>query len=86
MRIFRSLYTRHTHRANGEGGYQDACGFHWLRTSQWPVGAGLMKAFSGKGRKGIVGTDYDMMLTFALMRANGSADTDAFIRNRLAGH
>ncbi len=43
-------------------------------------------AFSGQGRGGIVATDYDMMLTFALMRANGSADTDTFIRNRLAGH
>jgi hypothetical protein len=43
-------------------------------------------ALSGKGRKGIIGIDYDMMLTFALMRANGSADTDAFIRHRLAGH
>lgn len=41
---------------------------------------------SGKDRAGIVGTDYDMMLTFALMRANGSADTDVFIRNRAAGH
>lgn len=43
-------------------------------------------ALSGKGRNGIVATDYDMMLTFALMRANGSAGTDAFIRHRLAGH
>lgn len=44
------------------------------------------EAMSGKGRKGIVGVDYDLMLTFALMRANGSADTDAFIRDRRAGH
>jgi hypothetical protein len=43
-------------------------------------------AFSSKGRRGFVGTDYDMMLTFALMRANGSADTDAFIRHLMAGH
>ena len=43
-------------------------------------------ALSGKGRGGLVATDYDMMLTFALMRANGSADTDAFIRHPLAGH
>lgn len=43
-------------------------------------------ALSSKGRKGIVAIDYDMMLTFALMRANGSADTDAFIRHPLAGH
>lgn len=44
------------------------------------------KALSGAHHRGIVGTDYDMMLTFALMRANGSADTDAFIRHPLAGH
>jgi hypothetical protein len=44
------------------------------------------EALSGKGRKDIIGTDYDMMLTFALMRANGSADTDAFIRHPRAGH
>ena len=43
-------------------------------------------ALSSKGRNGVVATDYDMMLTFALMRANGSADTDAFIRHPLAGH
>jgi len=54
--------------------------------AQWYKNRSGSEAFSGKGRKGIVGTDYDMMLTFALMRANGSADTDAFIRNRLAGH
>jgi hypothetical protein len=35
---------------------------------------------------GLVGTDYDMMLTFALMRANSSANTDAFIRHAAAGH
>ena len=54
--------------------------------AQWFQNRPGTVALSGKGRKGIVGTDYDMMLTFALMRANGSADTDAFIRNRLAGH
>lgn len=43
-------------------------------------------ALSGKGRSGVVGIDYDMMLTFALMRANGSAGTDAFIRQTRAGH
>ena len=48
--------------------------------------AAQVQPMSGKDRAGIVGTDYDMMLTFALMRANGSADTDAFIRNRAAGH
>ena len=41
---------------------------------------------SDKGRRGIVAIDYDMMLTFALMRANGSVDTDAFIRHKMAGH
>jgi hypothetical protein len=41
---------------------------------------------SGGGRDGIVATDYDMMLTFALMQANGSAGTNAFIRHRAAGH
>lgn len=44
------------------------------------------RAMSGKGRDGIVALDYDMMLTFALMRANGDANIDAFIRHRLAGH
>jgi hypothetical protein len=38
-------------------------------------------ALSGKGRQGIVGTDYDMMLTFALMQANGSKDVEAFTRH-----
>ena len=52
----------------------------WFRNNPGTV------ALSGKGRNGIVATDYDMMLTFALMRANGSADTDAFIRHSLAGH
>lgn len=54
--------------------------------AQWFQNRPGSAALSGKGRKGIVGTDYDMMLTFALMRANGSAETDAFIRNPLAGH
>ncbi len=53
---------------------------------QWWQNRPGSQAMTGKGRNGIVGTDYDMMLTFALMRANGSADTDAFIRHRLAGH
>jgi len=38
------------------------------------------------GGTGLVATDYDMMLTFALMRANGAADTDAFIRNPRLHH
>ena len=54
--------------------------------AQWFKNRPGNQAMSGKGRAGVVGTDYDMMLTFALMRANGSADTDAFIRHRLAGH
>lgn len=42
---------------------------------------------SGRGHNGgIVAIDYDMMLTFALMQANGSAGTEAFIRHGLAGH
>lgn len=43
-------------------------------------------ATSRKCRDGFIATDYDLMLTFALMRANGSADTDAFIRHPKAGH
>jgi hypothetical protein len=54
--------------------------------AQWFKNRAGTEALSGKGRKDIIGTDYDMMLTFALMRANGSADTDAFIRHRSAGH
>jgi len=54
--------------------------------AQWFKNRPGTQALSGRGHKGIVGTDYDMMLTFALMRANGSADTDAFIRHRRAGH
>jgi hypothetical protein len=54
--------------------------------AQWFRNRAGSTALSGEGRKGFVGTDYDMMLTFALMRANGSADTDAFIRHRNAGH
>lgn len=53
----------------------------WFRNIRAPEG------LSSPGRGGaVVGTDYDMMLTFALMRANGSADTDAFIRHGMAGH
>lgn len=54
--------------------------------AQWFQNRPGSQAFSAKGRNDIVGTDYDMMLTFALMRANGSADTDAFIRHPIAGH
>ena len=54
--------------------------------AQWFKNRRGDKAMSGKGRDGLLGTDYDMMLTFALMRANGSADTDTFIRNPFAGH
>jgi hypothetical protein len=43
-------------------------------------------AISGRNRSGIVATDYDMMLTFALAQATGSAETAAFVRQRLAGH
>jgi hypothetical protein len=43
-------------------------------------------AMSGKGRDGILAVDYDMMLTFALMQANGDASAAAFIRHGLAGH
>ena len=43
-------------------------------------------AMSGTNRTGIVATDYDMMLTFALIAANGSADTNRLIRHRAAGH
>lgn len=44
-------------------------------------------AFSSIGdRSGIMSTDYDMMLAFALMRATGSPEVDTFIRNPIAGH
>lgn len=44
-------------------------------------------AFSSIGhRSGILSTDYDMMLTFALMRATSSPEVDTFIRNPVAGH
>ena len=56
------------------------------RWAQWFQSLSGAVAMADKGRKGIVAIDYDMMLTFALMRANGSADTDAFIRHKLAGH
>jgi hypothetical protein len=54
--------------------------------AQWFQNRPGHQAMSAKGRKGIVATDYDMMLTFALMQANGSAETSAFIRHRRAGH
>ncbi|MDN3918704.1 hypothetical protein [Roseateles violae] len=54
--------------------------------AQWFQNRPGNKALSGKNHQAIVGTDYDMMLTFALMRANGSADTDSFIRRPIAGH
>lgn len=45
------------------------------------------EAMSGKGRaSGIVAADYDMMLTFALSAANGSAGAEAFQRPRVHGH
>jgi len=44
------------------------------------------EAMSGTNRSGIVATDYDMMLTFALMAANGSVETNRLIRHRAAGH
>lgn len=44
------------------------------------------RALSARGRAGVVATDYDMMLTFALMKANGAAGTDAFIRHPRARH
>jgi len=44
------------------------------------------KAMSGKGRNGIVAVDYDMMLTFALATANGSASAENFVRPRVHGH
>ncbi|HET9978021.1 MAG TPA: hypothetical protein VFQ20_11320 [Burkholderiaceae bacterium] len=43
-------------------------------------------AMSGAGRSGIVATDYDMMLTFAVMAANGSVETNRLVRHRAAGH
>lgn len=54
--------------------------------AQWFQNLPGDEALSGRGHRGIVGIDYDMMLTFAMMRANGSADTDAFIRDSLRGH
>lgn len=45
------------------------------------------EAMSSKGHSsGIVAADYDMMLTFALSAANGSADAQAFKRPRVHGH
>lgn len=44
-------------------------------------------AFSSIGhRTGIVSSDYDLMLAFALARATGSPEVDTFIRNPIAGH
>lgn len=54
--------------------------------AQWFQNRPGNKPLSGKGRDGIAAIDYDMMLTFALMQATGSAGVDAFIRHRLAGH
>jgi hypothetical protein len=38
------------------------------------------------GRAGIIATDYDMLLTFALMTATGSVGVDAFVPHKMAGH
>lgn len=43
-------------------------------------------AMSGENRRGIVAMDYDMMLTFAVMTANGSVGTNRLVRHRAAGH
>jgi len=54
--------------------------------AQWFQNRPGNKAMTGRGRDGIIAADYDMMLTFALLTANGSAGADAFIRPRLPGH
>ncbi|MFT3770183.1 MAG: hypothetical protein QM820_32540 [Minicystis sp.] len=51
--------------------------------AQWFQNRSGEQALSGDE---LVATDYDMMLTFALMNANRAADTDAFIRRPPAGH
>lgn len=55
----------------------------WARWFQSRPGTAAM---SGQGRSGIVAMDYDMMLTFAVMAANGSVETNRLIRHRAAGH
>ena len=42
--------------------------------------------FSGHGHSGIIATDYDMLLTFALSTANGKVGADAFIQHKMPGH
>ena len=54
--------------------------------SQWFKNRPGTQAMSGKGRAGIVAADYDMMLTFALATANGSAGAEAFSRTKVHGH
>lgn len=54
--------------------------------AQWFRNRSGQQAMSSRGRDGIVATDYDMMLTFALMTAGGSTGADVFVRPRLPGH
>lgn len=70
-------------REGGEFLMYDPGSTQW---AQWFQNRPGNQAMSGKGRQGIVATDYDMMLTFALMTANGSADTNTFVRHPAAGH
>jgi hypothetical protein len=43
-------------------------------------------SLSGHGHSGIVATDYDMLLTFALGTANGAVGADAFLQHKMPGH
>ncbi|CAN5526786.1 hypothetical protein BH09GEM1_BH09GEM1_00190 [soil metagenome] len=54
--------------------------------SQWFQNRPGTQAMTGRGRSGIIAVDYDMMLTFALAAANGSAGAEAFHRPKVHGH
>jgi hypothetical protein len=54
--------------------------------AQWFQNRPGNMAMSGRQRAGIIAVDYDMMLTFALATANGSAGAEAFRRPKVHGH
>ena len=54
--------------------------------AQWFQNRPGTMAMSGRQRSGIIAVDYDMMLTFALATANGSAGAETFRRPKVHGH
>jgi len=63
--------------------FYDPASPEWM---EWFQNRSGDEAMSGSGRKGIIATDYDMLLTFSLMAANASAGSNAFLLHQMPGH